>query len=133
MISGSCLCGAVAFEVAGFSSDIYKCHCSRCRKLTGGASCAAALAPEEAFSWLRGQDEIREFRLPGAEFTSRFCATCGSVVPQHVPAAGFYWVPAGLLDGDPGIPLSRHIHVDSKAPWEILDERCERLPEGFTP
>ena len=39
-----------------------------------------------------------------------------------------HWVPVGLLDSDPGIRLKHHIHVDSKAAWEILD--AESLAAG---
>lgn len=55
MTKGSCLCGSIRFEVEAFGSDIYKCHCSKCRKGFGGASSAVALAPEEKFSWLQGK------------------------------------------------------------------------------
>ena len=33
----------------------------------------------------------------------------------------------GLLDESPGIPLTRHLHLDSKADWEILDDQTEKL------
>ena len=33
--SGSCLCGAVRFEVAGDFERFYLCHCEHCRKDTG--------------------------------------------------------------------------------------------------
>ena len=42
-----------------------------------------------------------------------------------------YWIPVGLLESDPGIPLSRHIHVASKMPWEVLNKQQERLDDGF--
>ena len=42
--------------------------------------------------------------------------------PLH-PGGGAYWVPAGLLVSDPGVPISGHIFVGSKAPWfEITDD-----------
>ena len=41
------------------------------------------------------------------------------------------WVPMGLLNEDPGLSLQQHIHVDSKAPWEVLDTETRQLPEGF--
>ena len=36
MIRGSCLCGAVQFEVEKVRS-LTHCHCANCRKLTGAA------------------------------------------------------------------------------------------------
>ena len=129
-ITGGCLCGKVRFTVRDFSGGIFKCHCSKCRKAFGGASSAAALAPEDAFEWLSGEQGVREYRAsPG--FLRRFCPDCGSILPQHVADYAAWWIPAGLLDGDPGIPLKQHIHVNSKAVWEVLDEHTRQLPEGF--
>jgi len=130
MTMGGCLCGAVRFEVKSFSSGVFKCHCSKCRKSFGGASSAVALAPESAFQWLQGQDSIALFRQ-GPTYGRCFCPACGCILPQHLPDYGAYWVPAGLLDSDPGLALERHVHVASKAPWEVLDGDTEQLPEGF--
>ena len=130
MTTGGCLCGNVRFEVRDFSSGIFKCHCSKCRKAFGGASSAAALCPEGSFAWTRGEQGIREYRASSG-FLRRFCPDCGSILPQRLEDYQQYWVPAGLLDGDPGIPLKQHIHVASKAAWEVLDEKTRQLPEGF--
>ncbi len=130
VVTGGCLCGSVRFEVSEFSGGIFKCHCSKCRKAFGGASSAATLAPEGAFSWLSGESSVREYRA-SAGFLRRFCPECGSILPQHLPDYGAWWIPAGLLDEDPGIPLRQHIFVDSKAAWEVLDEHTPRRPGGF--
>ena len=34
-LKGSCLCGAVRYEVSGDLQRFYHCHCKRCRKSTG--------------------------------------------------------------------------------------------------
>jgi len=130
MTEGGCLCGAVRFAVAEFRSGVFKCHCSKCRKAFGGASSAAALVDEGKFSWLQGAGQVREFRCDSG-FTRRFCPTCGSILPQYLADHGMYWVPVGLLDSDPGLRLKHHIHVDSKAPWEILDGEARQHPGGF--
>ncbi len=130
MTTGSCLCGRVAFSVSELASGVFKCHCSKCRKAFGGASSAATLAPAAAFSWHSGEDAIREFRTESG-FLRRFCGECGSILPQHLPDYGSYWVPAGLLDDDTGLALTRHIHVASRAGWEVLDEATRQHPEGF--
>ena len=130
MTEGGCLCGAVRFTVRAFASGIFKCHCSKCRKSSGGASSAAALVAEQQFSWLQGADTVREYRSASG-FTRRFCGACGSAVPQFLQQHQQFWVPVGLLDADPGIRLKHHIHVNSKAAWEILDTQARQLGEGF--
>jgi hypothetical protein len=130
MTRGSCLCGKVQFRVSEFSSEIYKCHCSICRKNFGGASSAATFATESNFEWLKGENKTTRYKhSPG--YYKQFCTTCGSVVPGHMKSHGLYWIPAGLLDDDPGIPLGRHLYVESKAQWEVLDSVTEQIPEGF--
>jgi len=130
MTEGGCLCGEVRFAVAAFSSAIFKCHCSKCRKSSGGASSAAATAAASDFTWLRGAEGVREFRT-ATGYTRRFCPHCGAVVPQFLQEHALFWVPVGLLDSDPGIPLRHHIHVNSRAPWEILDTQARQHAEGF--
>ena len=130
MTDGGCLCGAVRFRVERFNAGIFKCHCSKCRKSSGGASSAAALVEERDFSWLRGDAGVREFRSDSG-YTRRFCPECGSIVPQFLREHRRVWVPVGLLDSDPGVPLRHHIHVNSKAAWEILDTQARRHGEGF--
>ncbi|CAA0088265.1 Uncharacterised protein [Halioglobus japonicus] len=129
-VSGSCLCSAVQFGVAEFCSAIFKCHCSKCRKAFGGASSAAALATGDNFRWLQGEQQIKEYQCDSG-FMRRFCQHCGSIVPQYLTEHQLYWVPVGLLDADPGIRLKQHIHVDSKAAWEILDTEARQHREGF--
>ena len=84
------------------------------------ATLSAAL---ERFHWLRGETQLQSYKLPEARFfTQAFCARCGSPVARLDPSRGIAIVPAGSLDGDPGVRVMEHIFVDSKAPWfEILD------------
>jgi len=130
MTEGCCLCGDVRFAADGFASGVFKCHCSKCRRAFGGASSAAVLVPESAFRWVQGSQGISEYRAASG-FLRRFCERCGGIVPQHLPDHGLYWIPAGLLESNPRLRLTRHIHVASKADWEILDPDTPCLPEGF--
>ena len=130
MTTGGCLCGAVRFEVDAFISGVFKCHCSKCRKAFGGASSAAVLVSQDAFRWTQGEEGIVTFE-ESSTFQRRFCPRCGSILPQQLPDYGTCWVPAGLLDADPGLTLTHHIHVDSKASWEVLDDQAKRRGEGF--
>ncbi len=130
MTEGSCFCGAIKFQVSEFHADIYKCHCSLCRKRFGGASSAAVLVAEDSFELITGSDSIARFQSPSGS-RSAFCRTCGTIAPIHIASQKLYWIPAGLFDSDPGISLKRHIHVNSKAAWEILDHETEQLPEGL--
>ncbi|MCR9106822.1 MAG: GFA family protein [Gammaproteobacteria bacterium] len=130
MIEGGCLCDAVRFSVEEFYFGVFKCHCSLCRKAFGGASSAAALCRADRFSWVKGESTVRQYQRSSG-FLRRFCAHCGSIVPQHLPDFDAFWVPAGLLENAESLELRQHIHVDSKAHWERLDALTRQLPEGF--
>ena len=60
-----------------------------------------------------------------------FCRTCGSPLPQKLPGAEAYWVPAGLLDDDPGLRIGGHIFVGSKAPWDEIAGDAPQFQEGL--
>ncbi|MFS2174756.1 GFA family protein [Rhizobium pisi] len=67
--TGSCLCGAVAYEVEGEPLRVGLCHCADCRKSSGSAFVFFAVWPRPALSH---SGEI-------VSFAGRsFCPVCGS-------------------------------------------------------
>jgi hypothetical protein len=133
-MTGRCLCGDVAFEVQEPPLRMFNCHCSRCRRSRGGAHATNLFYPMTALRWLRGENKIHHYALPGAKFFgTAFCERCGSFVPRIVAGRNAAVVPAGSLDGDPGIRPTAHVFVGSKAPWfEITDAtpQFEAMPAG---
>jgi hypothetical protein len=119
---GSCLCGAVAYWVRN-PLRMYHCHCSRCRRSRSAAHTTNLFAKVEDFAFTRGEQLVAQYKVPEAlRFGVAFCARCGGDVPR-ASARGFFVIPAGCLDTDPGIRPQAHIFVGSKAPWhEITDE-----------
>lgn len=132
MLSGSCLCGDIAFEIDGPVSALSHCHCSICRKLHGTAFGSFAAASAKSFRWLAGSEKIRSVETsPGA--LRGFCPHCGSVVPA-ARGGETVIIPLGLLDADAKIGPLSHIFVGSKAPWhEIAGDaaRFDAYPPGF--
>jgi len=129
-VRGSCLCGAVRFEINGRTTDIGMCHCSLCRKVSGVASNANLIAGRDRLRWLSGEDKITKFELPSGWGPWR-CSVCGSPLPKLRPDGGAYWVPVGTLDSDPGVRIAGHIFVGSKAPWDEIAGGAPQLLEGF--
>ncbi len=118
----SCLCGAIAYEIRQGPALVRNCHCSRCRKARGAAYASNLFTDVKGFRWIRGEDNIRSFKVPEAQhFTHYFCKTCGSSMPRTGARQAF--VPMGPLDDDPEARPQMHIFCDSKAPWfEITDD-----------
>ena len=67
MAHGHCNCGAVAFEIDADLRDVYVCHCSICRRYTGGNGIAVVVVPNGAFRWLKGEDCITAWKKPDAD------------------------------------------------------------------
>ena len=130
-VNGSCLCGAVTYEVAAPLEFIGNCHCSICRKAHGAAFATWGIITAGRFRWLKGESHVRHYESsPGR--TRCFCGTCGSpLASAHAGTVGE--VVVGSIDGDPGDRPREHIFVGSKAVWhEITDAlpRHEAWPPG---
>jgi hypothetical protein len=115
---GSCLCGAVRFEVEGDFQRFYLCHCGHCRKDSGSAHAANLFASGAELRWISGKDQITCFTLPSTRHSKCFCATCGSALPSMEPKGGWVVVPAGSLDSDVTLKPDAHIFESSRASWD---------------
>lgn len=116
--TGSCLCGAVTFELTGEFKKFFLCHCSRCRKTSGSAHCANLFAPAAELTWLTGEDNLSYYRHEDTHFARTFCKTCGSNVPTVSKERGLVVVPAGSLDSDVDLTAQANIFMGSKANWD---------------
>lgn len=120
-IAGSCLCGGVRFEIERAAGPFELCHCNRCRKASGSAFVAGLGVRTGDFRLLSGAELIRRYEAPVLErpppFRVAFCGRCGSPVPDPPEGADWFEVPAGLLDGEPGLRPDRHIFVDLRPGW----------------
>ena len=126
MVTGSCLCGSIAFEIDGWVTPMQYCHAARCRKATGSA-CAAELAALAAnLRWIRGQDLITVYEAPLLKepppYRHSFCRICGSSLPVALEGTDFVVLHAGVLDGEPETRPFRHIFVGQKAPWHTITD-----------
>lgn len=117
-VTGACLCGSVKFAIRPPYSAFRYCHCSRCRKASGSAHASNLFVPRAQFEWLQGEPSIKRFDVREAQrFSVWFCGECGCRVPHNVRTRDDVLVPAGLLDGDPGVKPECSIFWASKAPW----------------
>ncbi|QKV17231.1 GFA family protein [Oricola thermophila] len=126
--SGSCLCGAVTFEIEGTFDRFMLCHCSRCRKFSGTAHASNLFCDTGTLTFLSGEEKIRHFDVPGTRFLKAFCADCGSPLPR-VRGEGVA-VPAGCLDTPVDIAPTAHIFFCDRANWEEGLDACPKF-DGY--
>lgn len=127
VVTGSCLCGDVKYQVKGPFSHFRYCHCSRCRKATGSAHAANLFAKVSNITWLTAEDKREVFMLEEAQgFGKHFCKRCGSALPFDFGNLGkILLIPAGTLDDDPKVTPRDNIFWADKAPWF---EHCSNMP-----
>jgi hypothetical protein len=128
-VTGSCLCGAVRFEITQPFRRASHCHCSRCRKHSGTFGLTQGRVPREGFRLLEGEELIRVYR-PHDGMAKAFCSACGSSLFGGTwPDGPEVSIRFGALDGDPGIRPQYRSHTGSTAIWDsIPDDGLPRYP-----
>ena len=122
-VKGHCLCGAVEFEIQGETATALHCHCTRCRRWSGGSFLTMAVVGTDQITITKGRDAVHTYREAGRANRS-FCVHCGTAL------FGFQWpdgprtvVPLGSLEDPGALAPTMHINVQFKAPWfEIHDD-----------
>jgi hypothetical protein len=125
---GSCLCGAVAYEVHGPLRNVVACHCTQCRKQTGHYMAATA-ASRDDFKLVRS-DGLRWYRS-SAVAERGFCDRCGSVLFWSRDGGPDISITAGSIDGPTGVITEGHIFCASKGDYYVIPEEGYRR-EGWT-
>ncbi len=116
---GSCLCGAVRYEVKGPLRNVIACHCTQCRKQTGHFLAATAAKLEH---FRLHKDDGLAWYAASAEAKRGFCATCGSTLFWQGNGRDYVAIAAGSLDGDSGLRIEGHIFCASKGDYYQIDD-----------
>jgi hypothetical protein len=134
MIRGSCICGAVRFEIDEVRA-LTHCHCANCRKLTGAAFASYAHVEAQKFRFVAGKDMTVTYESAPGSFRHR-CKVCGCLTPGRAPYLTTISVPAGLLDDDPIARPRLHVFTSSRAPWWTIQDdlpKYETWVPGYEP
>ena len=117
MKTGSCLCGAVAFEIDGPLSDVIACHCGQCRKQTGNYWASTTCA--DADLKFTKQDGLKWFA--SSDFAKRgFCKECGSTLFWKQNGDQNTSICLGSLDGKSGLKLGGHIFTADAGDYYVI-------------
>jgi hypothetical protein len=118
--TGGCHCGSLRYQFDAPLHDIAHCHCSICRRTTGGTVVTWVTVPLSAFKWLAGSPTTYD---SGPTCVRYFCGICGANLalftrnsPEEID------VTIATLDHPEQAAASRHIWIESRLPWLRLDE-----------
>ena len=110
-LSGGCICGAVRFAATPASDEMGVCHCSLCRRWSGGAGflgvdCGATVEVEN-------EDMLGVYK--SSDYGERvFCKACGSTLFWRMQDGSDVVVSAQAFD-QPGLfRFTSEIFVDEK-------------------
>ena len=112
--SGSCHCGAVAFEVdAPAPFTALRCNCSICTK----AGFLHLIVPKPRFRLLRGEDALATYTFNTGVAKHLFCRTCG-IKPFYVPRSNPDGIDVNVHCLDP-VPAGLMVEDFDGRDWEV--------------
>jgi hypothetical protein len=130
MLTGSCLCGAIAYEVDAPPGPIVHCHCETCRKTHGAAFSSLCAVPRDKFRWTKGEALLARFESsPGKERC--FCTKCGSHLYAERPAQPVVLLRLGCLDTPITDKPRAHIWRSDGASWYDPKDEVREYSEGI--
>ena len=134
MHRGSCLCGAVSFEVSVTLPPPDACHCSQCRKWSGHFL-AGTDVPRDAVT-IRGESNVTWYRS-SAKVRRGFCSTCGASLffdPLDREKHSWIGISMGAFDRPTDTKLAIHIFVADKGDYyDIADGLPKTGSEPLSP
>lgn len=125
-LHASCLCGAVALTLPDQFDYMGNCHCSECRKFSGGDYASVGGLDGSKVTIVKGKEAIGRYRK-SAETTLAFCRHCGSSLFSQKSSSGKINLRLGVLDDVPSQRPAFHIFVGSKAPWHQIGDDCPQF------
>ena len=132
VLTGSCMCGHVRYEIDGPPLAMYHCHCSVCRAASGAGFATNIAVAASGFRVVAGSEALQA-HVSSVGKRRHFCGRCGSPIYSHAEATShLVSVRTGTLHQDPGLTPRFHTHVDSKAPWTVITDGLPQYPNACT-
>jgi len=124
MHTGSCLCGAISFEIDTPLAPPDACHCRQCRKQSSHFFASSDVpranlrfrVGEEKLSWYQSSERVRR----------GFCCVCASFLFWDAIHKGTIAVAMGAIDTPSLTQLHMHIFVEEKGDYYAL---ADGLPQ----
>ncbi|HHB83861.1 MAG TPA: GFA family protein [Devosia sp.] len=121
-LTGSCLCGDVAYEVNGEPLRMAQCHCTACRKITGTGHNVQAFfnAAEVAISGKTATHQ--SISDAGNTRTRHFCPTCGSrLFSENSKTPDGIGISVGSFDDVSWFKPAVILYVSQRPAWDRDD------------
>ena len=122
-MKGSCLCGAITFEVSASPQGVSVCHCSQCRKMSGYAWSSArvpvaALGIDGPVHWFEASPMARR----------GICQGCGAYLFWQGAEDDTVIFALGAIDGPTGLQVEKHIFTSDKGDYYDIADGIRQIP-----
>ena len=130
--TGSCLCGAVRYEVRGLLRNVINCHCSKCRRTHGHTAAYTSVQREDLV--LTKQGGLKWYRSLTDETPNvhrGFCKECGSSLfwdPKGI--SEYIAISAGTLTSPTGLKTISHVWLSQAGDYYIITDDLPRFEES---
>jgi hypothetical protein len=124
---GSCLCGAVRFEVSCELPPPSACHCTQCRKHTGHYEVSTDV-PRSAVT-VQGSENVRWYRTENVR--RGFCSTCGSSLFWDPIGKDWTAISMGAFDGPTRTQVKNHIFTADKGDYYDLADGLPQIADPY--
>lgn len=125
MHRGSCLCGAVTFEVVGALPPPDACHCRQCRKQSGHffastdvPRASLTITGGGTLAWFQSSERVRR----------GFCSVCGSTLFWDPIFKDRIGIAMGAFDTPTQTHLGVHIFVADKGDYYDIGDGLPQNP-----
>ena len=127
IVNGSCLCGAVRFEVTLPTMFCGHCHCTMCQRNHGAAFVTWFAVDRAQLDVGKGESDL--VRYDSSEHGARsFCSRCGtSLFCENDTHPDRVDIPLANMNGSIDRPPQVHVHVDSRADWYEIEDSLPQL------
>jgi hypothetical protein len=130
MLTGSCLCRAIRYEVNVPITELRACHCKDCQKSSGSGGSVNAMIKSADFRITQGTPKRFTVTADSGRTLHRFfCGDCGSplfsrreLTPENMALR------IGTLDNAPPMKITANIWTRSARPWAYIDPASQKFP-----
>lgn len=133
MHQGSCLCGAIKYEIESDLKAIVHCHCKFCSRAHGAAFVTLLLMQASDLRIVQGEDKIGRFHVDATGVDRCFCLKCGTRLYNHVLSAGRLALVVATLQTDEILRPVAHCNTESKCSWYKIDDELPQFLKAPSP
>ncbi len=122
-LRGHCLCGAVKFTAAPSRMEMGVCHCSMCRRWSGGVFMGVQCGSD-----VKVGDEGQVTAYKSSGYGERcFCTTCGATLFWRLQGGALHVVSAQAFDDPGAFKFVSEIFVDEQPANYCFANDAKRL------